>query len=399
MNGYSVRFDNERRPKELYTAFLALLLQIITWRFGFFKNADYLYAILLIVVCSYFSFLLIQRSTRKIDGRSKLLFLLFLIPPFFGFLSNFEISFFMVFAFTVICGLSLRDGGEYFFGIKIFLITTALATAFLAKEELITAFQASYYFSGYYGLILDDQKYLPRSTGLARILAVIFLAFIPLLLLKSIKFDRSLFGLIAFLIVLLVLISLIQSRGVILALFGSILFYFFVIVKRISMPRKVKFFIFSLGVICAVGSLFFILKSGRFNEISFITGSGRLEIWREVISLSSPSIFGFGPSMEKILVGFNISNGLLFGYFAHGVVGIVCGIGLYLMLIELVWREFIRTSTDFADESIAFASILVFFIIRSLTENSFFSPGLDLCILSTCALKLCLSCDSVRLND
>ena len=239
---------------------------------------------------------------------------------------------------------------------------------------------------------IKNNEGVPRPTGMAR-LAMIFSAYYCCCYILQNK--KYLFVLIFF----NYLIFAFQSRIVIFALlFISLILV--LIKERYSIIKTIKYLIL-IFIIPFIISLFIdfskreILFNDRSTLFSFKTfndsrifnseinsknfTSNRKQDWQNILkNFDKQRVFGYGIHGDRILINQTASNGFLYslasgGYLAAITYCIICIYSLYLVNLALLKKKFNKYSW-FA------SSMIIFFLIRSIVENSFTIISFDFII-------------------
>ena len=235
--------------------------------------------------------------------------------------------------------------------------------------------------------VIKNNEGVPRPTGMAR-LAVIFSAYFFCTYLFRKKY-------LFFLIFFNCIIFAMQSRAVILALL--IIFLLFILIKeKYSIIKTFKylilifiipfiintFFSFSKRAILLDDGITTIFKNDRIINskinIEKFTTNRSLD-WKNILmNFDKEKIFGYGIHGDRILINTTSSNGFLYslvsgGYFAAIIYCIVCIYSIFLLNLALLKNKFNQYSW-FA------SSMIIFFLIRSLVENSFTIISFDFII-------------------
>jgi hypothetical protein len=234
---------------------------------------------------------------------------------------------------------------------------------------------------------IKNNEAVPRPTGLAR-LAMIFSAYF---FCRYLFQKKYLFSLIFF----NYLIFAFQSRVVIAALlFISLLFI--LIKEKCSIIKAFKYSILIFVIPFVINT--FVNQSKRvilFNDYSFQVfkkdriinskmdldkfSSYRSQDWKNIlIKFDKERVFGYGIHGDRILINQTSSNGFLYslvsgGYLAAIIYCIICIYSAFLLNLALVKKKFNQYSW-FA------SSMIIFFLIRSLVENSFTILSFDFII-------------------
>lgn len=285
--------------------------------------------------------------------------------------------------------------------LKISLISNKKFLKFYLKANLIVFFLILMYFFFLYvkyylttpydfytiwGVIKNNET-VPRPTGIAR-LAMIFSAyfFCSYLYRKKYLFILLFFNCIIFSM---------QSRVVIFALL--FIFLLFILIKeKYSIIKTFKYLVlifiipfiintfisFSKRVILFNDDITTILKNDRMINskinIDKFTSNRSLD-WKNIlINFDKEKVFGYGIHGDRILINQTSSNGFLYslvsgGYFAAIIYCIICIYSFFLLNLTLLKNKFNQYSW-FA------SSIIIFFLIRSLVENSFTIMSFDFII-------------------
>ena len=186
-----------------------------------------------------------------------------------------------------------------------------------------------------------------------------------------------------------------QSRAVILAML--FIFLLFILIKeKYSIIKTFKYLVlifiipfiintfisFSKRVILFNDDITTIFKNDRMINskinIDKFTSNRSLD-WKNIlINFDKEKVFGYGIHGDRILINQTSSNGFLYslvsgGYFAAIIYCIICIYSFFLLNLTLLKNKFNQYSW-FA------SSIIIFFLIRSLVENSFTIMSFDFII-------------------
>jgi len=273
---------------------------------------------------------------------------------------------------------------------------------------------------GYYDIILDKKFFLeniiPRSTGISRTFGLInIFIFVYLIFVK--KKNNYLFYFIS--IIYTSLIWLLQSRGSILIFFTTTVLIIYS-AKNINFKKKLRvaFFLLFLPVISSetillLGKLAFNTNSYSFTKnlendsftknlenelsknriLSDRTSSGRIEIWSESLKLfEKKKIFGYGPQGDRFLLKGsevnnkfynNSSNALIYSLLSAGYLGILVMFLIYLNIILKIYicLKKLKIFDNYNQITLKLSvCYIIFFLIRSLFENSFSLFSIDFMI-------------------
>lgn len=268
---------------------------------------------------------------------------------------------------------------------------------------------------GYYDINLDKKFFLenivPRSTGISRTFGLInIFIFIYLIFVKNKK--NYLFYFIS--ITYTSLIWLLQSRGSIFIFFSTtILIIYFA--KKIYLKKKIflVLILFFLPIILSEAILLlgknFTNSNGTFvsfnknpnlktellenRVLSDHSSSGRIEIWNEALKLfEKDKVFGYGPQGDRfILKGSevkdkfynNSSNALIYSLLSGGYFGILVMFLIYLNVIFKIYicLKKLKIFDNYNQITLKLSvCYIIFFLIRSLFENSFSLFSIDFMI-------------------
>jgi hypothetical protein len=272
----------------------------------------------------------------------------------------------------------------------------------------------------YYDSNLDYQNFLetiiPRSTGISRSFGLINICIIVYLIFKK-KRNNYLFYFIS--IIYTSLIWLLQSRGSILIFFTTTILIIYLI-NKIYLKKKILiiFCLLFLPIILSEAIFYLAKKSSNSNLIisdknlnniisdknlnnmifekrifSERTTSGRIEIWNESLKLFEKNkIFGYGPQGDRFVLGLsgerdifytNSSNALIYSLLSGGYFGIIVMLLIYLNIILKIYiclkklKIFDNNNQITLKLSVCY---IIFFLTRSLFENSFSLFSIDFMI-------------------
>jgi hypothetical protein len=134
------------------------------------------------------------------------------------------------------------------------------------------------------------------------------------------------------------------------------------------------------------------LEDEKFEGIRVLkntTTSGRVEIWKRSLSLYNYlNFFGYGPQGDRYLLSQsaeaykysnNASNAIIYSFLSAGYLGAVIIILIYLRIFFIIYtfynKKFYKYNLDISTK--ASFIFLIFFLIRSLIENSFSLFSID----------------------
>jgi hypothetical protein len=284
---------------------------------------------------------------------------------------------------------------------------------------------------GYYDINLDKNFFLktivPRSTGISRTFGLINI-FIIVYLIFIKKKNNYLFYFISF--IYTSLIWLLQSRGSILIFFTTTILIIY-LAKKIYLKKKILiiFFLLFLPIILSEAILIlgknfsnsnFVILGKNFSNSNFVnsdknlmnkqskglideifenrtlsdhTTSGRIEIWNEALKLFKKNkVFGYGPQGDRFIFkgteveGIfynNSSNALIYSLLSGGYFGILVMLLIYLNIILkiCICLKKLKIFDDYNQITLKLSvCYIIFFLTRSLFENSFSVFGIDFLI-------------------
>jgi hypothetical protein len=264
-----------------------------------------------------------------------------------------------------------------------------------------------FYFSETLAELRTFNQATPRSTGIARMLLIIFYF---LFFFKEKFKDKKIFFIYFMLFFTFMSIYALQARGVLIGIPILIGYYIFFIRENILKKFVILICIFILPIITFECILKFKAKfeGEKYKNINNVTSnrlvnnhttSGRTEIWRNSIKIIQEKklIFGVGPNGDrKLLTEYleankavknfivwenNASNALIYSYLSGGIVCFFIIVLIYLETLNKLYKSiFVRKIFITQDYLIHFSIITLFYlVIRSIYENSFALFGIDFC--------------------
>ena len=255
---------------------------------------------------------------------------------------------------------------KYLFYLSILILSSYISTIlFIQIKDFSINQNNEILFRDLYSIIQPGEKYLdrelPRITGISRMLAVIN---IILLLLLDLKKKKSFY----FLKETKEILENYINEGIIEA--GQ---------KKISESKDKEFNDKRL-------------KNEQFEDIRVLkntTTSGRVEIWKRSLSLYNYlNFFGYGPQGDRYLLSQtaeaykysnNASNAIIYSFLSAGYLGAVIIILIYLRIFFIIYtfynKKFYKYNLDISTK--ASFIFLIFFLIRSIIENSFSLFSID----------------------
>lgn len=270
-----------------------------------------------------------------------------------------------------------------------------------------------------HGEILN--QIVPRVSGLARTLSVIFFFLLIILLNKKLKIANSviiffILSMIAFIVILT------QTRTVFIidAILLLSVFCIFKVLNKNILKIFIIIILLSLSVFVTT-KIYFKIKSTA-NTEDFNTTKNYLRLqdeekkklsaidlqnltkeqqffkkchnenisinnlltgrychWIYVFSKINFSILGYGPQADRVFIKWGVSNGLIYSYICAGILGIIFYFYFIFSSLKTIKNLIIKKKTAIKDNNLAIYSILIFFCmcLRSITENSFTMFGID----------------------
>jgi hypothetical protein len=261
-----------------------------------------------------------------------------------------------------------------------------------------------------YGLTIENQFYNQNSNGLSRILLIISL-FIFLINKKNNYYYMSC-------LLINTTLFLLQSKLVLFFLIFFILYK--TSLEKIEIKNKIKniFFILIIPIVLTFAINFknyndsnyklirlveeiktdiIKKKSDEILELNIFNGlKARVDTWQLIVQNSENLIIGYGSQGDRYLAKDMpkhtslAANSFIYAYASSGVIGVSLLLIFYIYLIKLVFKEnFLKKKHNDENNIKSFYfTILIFFIIRSIFENSFSNWGIDFIIIVNCYLGL-----------
>lgn len=240
---------------------------------------------------------------------------------------------------------------------------------------------------------IENNEAVPRPTGLARLAMILSAYFFCMYLFQK----KYLFCVIFF----NYMIFAFQSRVVILALL--FIFLLFILIKeKCSIIKTFKYLILIIIIPFIINTFInFSKKTILFNDDKTTSifdtifkndrtlntkfddpnklSSYRYQDWKNIlIKFDKEKVFGIGIHGDRILINQTASNAFLYslisgGYLAAIIYCIICVYSFFLLNLVLIKKKF-NVYSWFA------TSMIIFFLIRSLVENSFTILSFDFII-------------------
>ncbi len=315
----------------------------------------------------------------------------------------------------------------------IFILTASVIFVVIKNFDQIPYIVNEYNF--YYFLHPDvalNYQAPPRITGLSRSISIInlFLIIIFLINLKKIYSYPLMFIIYS----LSVVVWLSQSRGTIICYYIS-LFILIFFLNNLKIYKKILiYFILTLFSILSSNLITYINKTNyptveveitkknlgekkieeklteensikniqdilKIENSRFYTiphSSGRTELWKKSLHLyDKQKIFGYGPQADRVLLydkhhqySNNVSNAAIYAFLSGGYPALICIVSIYFYFgylgINIFLREKLyKLSFQINKKNSLFVAALtfsIFFMLRSLIENSFSLFSIDFLI-------------------
>jgi len=261
---------------------------------------------------------------------------------------------------------------------------------------------------GYFDINLSKKFFLeniiPRSTGISRTFGLINI-FIFIYLVFNKKKNNYLLYFTSIIYTFLIWNS--NSRGSSLIFFTTTILIIY-LAKKVSLKKKMimSFCLLFLPIILSetisiLGKNFTTSKSTNLNEniskqfkslriINDFSSSGRIDIWKESLKIyQKTKSFGYGPQGDRFLLEqsdlkkeffTNSSNSLIYSLLSGGYFGISAMFLIYLNIIFKIYicLKKIKIFNNFNKITLKLSvCYIIFFLIRSLFENSFSVFSID----------------------
>ena len=287
---------------------------------------------------------------------------------------------------------------KYFFWASLLILTLVFITILSFKLPDLKNFDFYFLFSPKDSNIFTLDN--PRISGLSRTLAILNLFLILYFFsLKQYYFKKIL---LFFSLSISLLLLLMESRGTLLSYFVTLTFITLFLVKKNTI-FKIKYF-FILIVFPIVLSIFifnnytnketFTKNDKIFNSrIVAQHSSSRLEIWNYTLeNYDYKKIFGYGPQGDRFFLkesknfkqGYNnSSNILIYTLLSGGLMSIF----FWILVFFEIFKTFIKNRNSFLlninNYYLNFSiSCIIFFLVRSIVENSFGLFSIDFLIMN-----------------
>lgn len=251
---------------------------------------------------------------------------------------------------------------------------------------------------------------LPRSSGLARnSMIFLIISSILLLFIKNYKKKLSIL-IILFILFCTLIIYLTQSRIIIIfyILYFTLYFYSLFFLNNFKIKNKIYtlIIIFLIPLCCWSISIVYknnllnffytdeeikniIIKYGSDYEKPLRTidkktiTSNRFNDWKKIINQNDNVLIGHGSMGDRYLINQTASNYFIYLYSSSGLIGLFCGIIIYLFALFLVLKHLIDSKLKITKKNklnFITSAIISLFLLRGITETSFSNFGIDFLI-------------------
>jgi O-antigen ligase len=129
------------------------------------------------------------------------------------------------------------------------------------------------------------------------------------------------------------------------------------------------------------------------NRLLDKSSSGRYNLWAQAIqSYDKKNLFGYGPQADRLLLkenlkksfSDNVSNAYIYAFLCGGYFGFISFlliiIGIFILISKKIFKENLFDQNNMYLDKISLL-FLIFFLIRSIFENSFSVFGIDFIIV------------------
>ena len=424
----NINFLNIINGMRFLSAFILSVFMIIFSIFIFKKEKIFTNLFFLFFICMLVPFFLGERKPNFME-------------IYLGVLSIGCVSFFSILSY-----LKIPNIFNKIIILSICYNSFAALTLFISNLEQLNIFDQNYYYfsninTGFIG------TYFPRTTGLSRSFAILSISLLFLYYNQNKYRKLLLFSSI----ILNIFIWKMQSRGAIVCYLTAFLF-FILFMDKINIKFLIKnIFVFIVLPIFIsqyiltnknyniMKEIFikknsvtsdqphtdglnnnknnknelekyiyneFIKKYNQSGDIRFInkfpivkdnTGSGRVYLWKTALNKFNQKIFGHGIQADRFLLpaasgyGSNVSNGFIYALISGGYASLLILIFFTSVFLFRIFKLLIIDKINLKKiNKYHFFSIIIiiFFLTRSLIENSFTIFSADLLIIAPCFFLL-----------
>jgi hypothetical protein len=234
---------------------------------------------------------------------------------------------------------------------------------------------------------IKDNENVPRPTGMARIIFVFSAYFLCRYLVKKkgllllIFFNYLVFGfqsriVIASLLLITLITIFIKAKSSFKEIFKYIILIIIIpIILSITVDFLKKNILFSNQTL---GASYYIRLFDPVIIKENIT-SNRLNDWKNIlINYENKKIFGYGVHGDRILIKQTASNGFLYSIVSGGYIAGLIYLIISIYSLNLAIRSLLNKKIN--QYSLFSSSLIIFFLLRSIVENSFAIIGYDFII-------------------
>jgi len=276
---------------------------------------------------------------------------------------------------------------KFYFNSNLIIFFLIFLFFFIIYIQYYLLFDHNFY--SVWGSIKNNEA-VPRPTGMARLAIIFFAYFFCIYYLPKKKY-------LFFLIFFSYIIFAFQSRVVIISLL-LITLIFILIREKYSIIKTLKYlilifiipFIISIAIDLSKKKILFndiIASNKQYINFRFFNSeinsknfsSNRMQDWQNILKkFDKKKVFGYGIHGDRILINQTASNGFVYSFVSGGYLAmitycIICIYSIFLVNFALLKEKFNKYSW-FA------SSMVIFFLIRSLVENSFTIISFDFII-------------------
>ena len=324
----------------------------------------------------------------------------------------------------------------------ILVIYISLISLFLYSKLILEFFNDKnlLYLYGTNTLAPESKKFeqaIPRVTGLARMLLIVFY----FLFFLKISIANNLHKKIIFVILIFLMMAIYgtQTRGGIIVILVFIIYYLLFFRHEIKKKIFYIFFLILIPIIIFESIIYIKSNSYRFLNFSIInklntehkasiehknrltnnlTSSGRIGIWKTSLEIIKEKkiIFGKGPQADRLLLSEhqgktilrgelpifdnNSSNALIYSYLCGGIISFTIFLFIYFLIIKKIFLYlFIKKTIVKKNFVVNFSLVtLIFLTIRTVFENGYAVFGVDYLFCITCYFILLKSYKQIKKN-
>ena len=374
--------------------------------FGFFRIILALLCTYLIILYFIYIFFWQTNKINKIYLFIILTFISQLIGLYFNQEKTFDVfnTFLAFLSIGTVCLFALCEQIKvenilkYFFWASLLILTLVFITILSFKLPDLKNFDFYFLFSPKDSNIFTLDN--PRISGLSRTLAILNLFLILYFFsLKQYYFKKIL---LFFSLSISLLLLLMESRGTLLSYFVTLTFITLFLVKKNTIFKIKYFFILIIFPIVLSIPIFnnytsdeALTKNDKIFNSRIVAGhsSSRLKIWTYAVkNYDYKKIFGYGPQGDRFFLkeskyldkGYdNSSNMLIYTLLSGGVMSIF----FWILVFFEIFKTFIKNRNSFLlnrnNYYLNFSiSCIVFFLVRSIIENSFGVFSIDFLVVN-----------------